>query len=239
MDTTILHIRAIMFLLSCMFLPLFAQILPVPVAVPDRHSIQGLQLTPIGAFRAYRPDRPGIPAHLHTGIDIRRPTPNYLDEPIFPIASGRVISVREDGPFAQIIIEHYFPEWGQIWSVYEHVAGILCTPGDSVHPAMPIARFMNRHELQQYGYQFDHVHLEVLKRPPKPVYPTPELPRHYFTSYSLICYNDQQLLYYYINPIQLFARLDHSQQPQRDQERALQNLSQKHNPLFLSEGENE
>jgi len=195
----ILHIFILIY-----YLPVSSQLCRVPISVPDRSPTHYLQLTAIGAYAAYRPERPGIPAHLHTGIDIRRPTKNYFDEPVYAIASGQVISVRRDGPFAQVIIEHYFPEIGRTWSVYEHIAGISCSPGDTVNPFIPIARFMNRPELEQHGYQFDHLHLEILKQPPKPALPSPELPDRLFSTYNLICYTEKDLSYYYINPLQFF-----------------------------------
>ena len=216
MDAVIHHIRAVLFIICIFCFPVFAQFFMLPVAVPDRHSMKNLTLTSIGEFGVQRPDRSGIPAHLHTGIDIQRPNTNYLNEPIYPIAPGRVISVREDGPYAQVIVEHIIPGLGQLWSVYEHVAGISCAPADSVNPMTPIARFMNRPELQRYGYQFDHVHLEILKRPPRPVLPTPALPQRFFTTYNLVCYGERELSHYYLNPIQLFIYLEDSSPPAAD-----------------------
>jgi hypothetical protein len=204
MDSVFHTIKTILFIVLILYLPVISQLCLVPISVPNRSLTDYLQLTPIGAFAAHRPERSGIPAHLHTGIDIKRPTLNYLNEPIYPIASGLVISVRHDGPFAQVIIKHEFPETGHTWSVYEHIAGISCSPGDSVNPLISIARFMNRPELEQYGYQFDHLHLEILKQPPKPVLPSPELPDRFFCTYNLICYTEKDLLFYYINPLQFF-----------------------------------
>lgn len=127
-----------------------------------------VRLTRIGEFGLLRRARPGIPAHLHTGVDIRRPSNNYLDEPVYPVARGRVVSLRGDGPYAQLIIEHRLKDSGSLWSVYEHVAGIACTLGDSVDPDRPIARFMSRTELNRHGWQFDHLHPEVMRIAPKP-----------------------------------------------------------------------
>jgi len=207
MDFVFHSIKVLYIPILIFYLPVSSQHCLVPVKVQDRSVIDDLQLTPIGAFATYRPDRPGIPAHLHTGIDIKRPDKNYFDEPIYPIASGKIVSVRCDGPFAQIIIEHDFPEIGNIWSVYEHVAGISGAPGETVNPFTPIARFMNRQELEQFGYQFDHLHLEILRQPPQPVLPTPELPHRFFRTYNLICYTEKELIYYYINPLQFFRQL--------------------------------
>ncbi|MEQ8576034.1 MAG: hypothetical protein RIB63_18350, partial [Fulvivirga sp.] len=91
----------------------------LPIDVTDRKSIYEIALTEIGEFGLKRKARPSVPEHLHTGIDIKRPGKNYLDEPIYPIADGVVISKREDGPYAQLIVEHNIN--GQyFWTVYEH-----------------------------------------------------------------------------------------------------------------------
>ena len=107
-----------------LFFDLNAQVF-LPIQAENRHSTKGLTLTSIGQFGLRRKARPNIPSHLHTGIDIKRPHQNYLDEPIYPIAAGKVISKRIDGPYAQLIIEHELNR-RKVWSLYEHIAGI-CT----------------------------------------------------------------------------------------------------------------
>lgn len=96
----------------------------LPIGVTDRQSTDGIELTAIGTFGKMRKARPGIPAHHHTGVDFKRPNNNYTDEPIYPAAKGKVISMRDDGPYAQIIIEHTMADSVKLWTVYEHVAGI-------------------------------------------------------------------------------------------------------------------
>jgi murein DD-endopeptidase MepM/ murein hydrolase activator NlpD len=86
----------------------------------------------IGQFGLMRKARPGIPAHYHTAADFMRPSGNYEDEPIFPAARGIVISQRNDGPFAQVIIEH--TESDTVWTVYEHLAGVKAVVGDTINP---------------------------------------------------------------------------------------------------------
>ena len=54
-----------------------------PVGADKRITPDEIRLTAIGDFGYPRKARPGIPAHLHTGIDIRRPVQNYNKEPIF------------------------------------------------------------------------------------------------------------------------------------------------------------
>ncbi|OGB63748.1 MAG: hypothetical protein A2Y94_05560 [Caldithrix sp. RBG_13_44_9] len=174
----------------------------LPVQVSQRTSLSEIKLTTIGAFGHIRKSRPGIPQHFHTGIDIKRPNGNYNAEPIFPLAPGRVISLRDDGPFAQIIIEHELVGTNRFWSVYEHIAGISVTLGEQVSTEEPLARFMNRKELEKYGWQFDHFHLEILKIKPRAIKPAPELTDNLYQSYNLECYSRAELTYYYYDPLE-------------------------------------
>jgi hypothetical protein len=168
---------------------------------PVRAEITEIKLSKIGQFGLLRKPRPYIPAHYHTGIDIKRPTQNYIDEPIFPIAKGKVISIRRDGPYANLIIEHDHKHI-KFWSLYEHISGILINLNDIVSPDQPIAHFMNKIELDRYGWQFDHFHLEVLKVQPLKLDPNKEHPDLLFKSYSLYCYTEKDLNKYYYNPIE-------------------------------------
>lgn len=176
----------------------------IPVNANNRESFDEIKLTAIGQFGETRIARSNIPAHLHTGIDIVRPGANYNYEPVYAIAPGRVISLRDDGPFAQIIIEHLYDDGKLIWTVYEHVAGICVKSGQSVDPLMPIARFMNREELDEYGWQFDHLHFEILKVKPRPQIPDERKPFCYFGTYCLECHNARDLHEKYIDPCGFF-----------------------------------
>jgi len=161
---------------------------------------KNIELTEIGAFGLQRSGRPNIPAHLHTGIDIKRPSMNYSTELIYPVTIGKVISKRDDGPYAQLIIEHVLNDL-KFWTVYEHIAGILVHTGDSLLPAIPIARFMNKDELNIYGWQFDHFHFEILKVKPVELKTNPELPERHFKSFTLITYSPDDLKKYFYDPV--------------------------------------
>lgn len=175
----------------------------LPVKLANRKSTEALQLTGIGEFGLIRKERPGIPAHYHTGIDIKRPNNNYEDEPIFPVTDGVVISKRVDGAYAQLIIEHKLNA-KKFWTVYEHIAGIRVNVGEPVTPASPIARFMNRYELNKHGWQFDHFHFEVLKIAPAKIKPNDARPDRYFSSYTLVSYTKEDLKKYFHHPIEFF-----------------------------------
>jgi len=172
----------------------------LPIKTTDRLSIHSISLTSIGEFGMLRKERPGIPSHFHTGIDIKRPTSNFQDEPIFPIYDGVVISIRKDGPYAQIIIEHGSSL--KFWTVYEHVAGIKVRLYEQVTPNLPIARFMNTNELNKYGWQFDHFHFEILKTKPLKLEIDNSNPERRYSSYSLTCLTSEGLNKYFYNPIE-------------------------------------
>ncbi len=175
----------------------------LPVKTIDRNSITTLALTEIGDFGLLRKERAGIPAHYHTGIDIKRPSKNYQNEPVFPIAVGIVISVRRDGPYAQVIIEHEVER--KLWTVYEHIAGITVNLYDSVSPDLPIARFMNKNELDAFGWQFDHFHFEILKIRPSKLMQRDSNPERLLSSYTLVCYSKEELNRKFYDPIEFLG----------------------------------
>lgn len=176
----------------------------LPVRLADRRSWSGVRLTPIGRFGLQRKARPGIPAHRHTGDDFRRPSPDYENEPVYPAARGTVISVRDDGPYAQVIVEHRTAGGAAVWTAYEHLAGIITGLGDTVSPENPIGRFMSRRELDRYGWQFDHLHFEVLRERPLPARPTRLLPSRRFATFGLACDRQETLDRRYYEPEAFF-----------------------------------
>lgn len=192
---------------SMLFLTFFLSInlCLLPINSANRSNIATIKLTDIGQFGVLRKAREGVPAHYHTGIDIKRPGSNFHNEPIFPITEGTVISKRTDGPYAQIIVEHSTSEL-IFWSLYEHVAGISVEVGQLVSPHRPMARFMNKDELNRYGWQFNHFHLEILKIKPIPLEPDAKHPDRFYGSYSLVCYTSQDLKKYYYNPFEFLSK---------------------------------
>jgi murein DD-endopeptidase MepM/ murein hydrolase activator NlpD len=178
----------------------------LPINIPDRKDISQIHLTAIGQFGIMRKARPNVPAHYHTGIDIKRPGSNYDAEHILPIAKGVIISKRTDGPYANLMIEHEI-NGTKFWSVYEHVAGISVRTGETVLPETPIARFMTKAELNQYGWQFDHFHLEILKVKPMQLKPSKSYPERFYNSYSLVCYTKKDLERYFYNPLDFLKNM--------------------------------
>lgn len=182
----------------------------VPIGNENRISVNAIELTEIGAFGVQRKARPGIPSHLHTGIDIKPPNENYLtDEFIYPIAKGVIISKRTDGPFAQLIIEHETQN-EIFWSLYEHITDIQVELFQPVNSDEPLARFFNAIELDQIGWQFNHFHFEILKTRPIQLRPDESNPERLFNSFTLICKTPSALANHFHSPIEfLEEKLNH------------------------------
>ncbi len=179
----------------------------IPIQTDDRANFTSIDLTNIGTFGEQRKARPTVPAHLHTGIDIKRPFQDYKENhDIYPIASGVVISKREDGPFAQLIVEHEINGLF-FWTVYEHIASIQVELFQQVDPKKPIARFFNLEELDTYGWQFDHFHLEVLRKRPMELRPDSKNPERLFNSYTLSCKDETTLNQHFYDPIEFLKKM--------------------------------
>lgn len=190
-------------LLSIMIIgPLCAQVY-LPISCSNRNSLKEVKLTPIGDYGILRKSRLHVPAHYHTGIDIQRPSSNYINEPIYPASDGIVISKRDDGPYAQLIIEHHYKNF-TFWTLYEHIAGITVNVGDQVSFKAPIGRFMSKNELNKHGWQFDHLHFEILKVKPLPIKPDHKNPQRRFNGYNLVCNTPEDLSRFYYNPSEFF-----------------------------------
>jgi hypothetical protein len=172
----------------------------LPIDAPDRGSFAGVRFTPIGAFGEPRVARAAAPAHLHAGLDFARPGKRDRESPVYPIARGEVISVRDDGPFGQIILAHPDAHRARLWSVYEHVGGLRVGLGDTASPERPMARFLDREALERHGRHFDHLHLEILRVAPRPLKPAPRTPFRRFGTYALECAAAEELMEKYQDP---------------------------------------
>jgi murein DD-endopeptidase MepM/ murein hydrolase activator NlpD len=187
-------------LIPFLFSSSFAQTWYIPANYKNVTNVNQIRLTKIGDFGLLRKARPGVPKHYHTGIDIQRPDTNYVNEPIFPACSGEIISIIDNGPYSQMIIEHKL-ETDTLWTVYEHFHVLKKEIGLKVTPVDTIGYYFNKTELNKHGWQFDHFHFEVNKIKPMPINPTKENPKRYFKSYCLICYNEKQLNERLFNPL--------------------------------------
>jgi murein DD-endopeptidase MepM/ murein hydrolase activator NlpD len=178
----------------------------VPVKTADRKSINSIKLTDIGEFGLLRKERENVPAHYHTAIDIERPNENYSHEPVFSAHAGMIISIRDEGPYSEIIIEHTMPDDEFIWTIYQHVSEIKVEVFQKVSALQVIACFMNEVELKKYGQQFNHLHFEILKLPPEQVEEDQANPFRFFAGYSIKCFTEEELNNYYFNPMKFLKK---------------------------------
>jgi hypothetical protein len=185
-------------------LPLSAQ-WRVPANYQKIDNIDQIKLSPIGQFGLQREARPGVPAHYHTGIDILRPNSNYHNEPVFPTNNGTIVSIIDDGPYSQIVIEHVF-ENHKFWSVYEHIKVVVTEINREVSWNDTIGFFFNKEELHRYGWQFNHVHFEINKIEPLKATPTEKKPVRYYKTYAIVCYTKDELNARLENPLTLLDR---------------------------------
>jgi hypothetical protein len=164
----------------------------LPLDFPNRTAVDNVKLTTIGKFGRLRTARPTVPSHYHTGADIRRPDSNYAFTPVHPAHEGTIISVLDKGPFSQIIIEHS-TDGDTVWTAYEHIHVLKFRAGTPVSPFDTIARLFDKTELSKYGWQFDHLHFEVIKKRPPRLAASKTAPDHRYTTFAITCYTEQSL----------------------------------------------
>lgn len=75
-----------------------------------------------------------------------------------------------------------------------------------IGPDQPIARFYFRDELDEYGWQFDHFHFEILKKAPIGINPSITLTDRHFVAHTLECKTPEQLNKHYYHPIEFLNR---------------------------------
>lgn len=184
-------------------IPLYAQWY-IPANYRNIADPQKLQLTKIGAFGLLRKARPTVPAHYHTGIDIVRPDSQNNRQPIFPAKEGIVVSIYDNGPFSQVVIKHTDNN-KNYWTVYEHLHVRISNVSKSVTPFDTIGYFFSKDELNRYGWQFNHVHFEILKvEPPKLTSASINSLRNYKT-FGVLCFTREELYMRQENPLEFLA----------------------------------
>lgn len=84
---------------------------------------------------------------------------------VFAAATGKVVSIYAAEPNRAIMIQHLLPTGTAIYSVYVHVTNIKVSKGDIVRNTTHIADLMTKTQLDIYGWEFNHLHFEILKKP--------------------------------------------------------------------------
>lgn len=159
-----------------------ATVWKLPLKTVDRQDWSTVRLEPDAHFKSLRAPFGPVKLHYHTGIDLQNGSVIEPGEPVYAIAAGKVIAIEDPPPQRKIVIEHVLPDENRIWSVYYHIIGEQVQVGDRVDTETIIARIMNASELDTYGWEYNHVHLEIMKKLSPPVSEYYE--RKTFTCYS-------------------------------------------------------
>jgi len=153
-------------------------------------------------FKSLRAPFGPVKLHYHTGTDIRKKNssdPNdAAGEPVYAIAAGRVIGIYDPPPQRRIIVEHRLPDETKVWSVYVHIIDEKVIIGQIVDCETIIARLMNARELDQYGREYNHVHLEIMKTKPARF-------DRFYQRETFTCYSEAEVDKYFYDP-ELFLK---------------------------------
>lgn len=170
-----------------------ATVWKLPLNTSDRQDWSTVSLEPDAYFKNLRAPFGTVKLHYHTGIDLQNRTIVIPGEPVYAIATGKVIAIEDPPPQRRITIEHLLPNGDKVWSVYIHIIDEQVKVGDIVDSETVIARLMNATELQMYGQEYNHVHLEIMKK--MPPYFADLNQRKTFT-----CYTQAEVDEYFYNP---------------------------------------
>ena len=165
----------------------------LPINTVDRQNLGTLFFEHDAHFKALRAAFDNIKQHYHTGLDIRSGRIDFAGEPVYAIATGKVIAIEDPPPQRRITIQHLLPNGKKIWSVYIHIIEETVAIGEIVDSETMIARTMNAAELEVYGSEYNHVHLEIMKKLPPPA-------SAYYQRKTFTCYTEQEVDKYYYDP---------------------------------------
>ncbi|OQX85538.1 hypothetical protein B6D60_07680 [candidate division KSB1 bacterium 4484_87] len=169
----------------------------LPLGTSNRQDLSTIYLEQDAYFEARRPSYDGIPAHLHTGIDMQINEPGGPGEPIYAIGKGKVVQITDPPPLRRIVIRHKLLRDGFIWSVYLHVIDEKVAIGDRVTAETVIARRLNKYELDYFGWKYNHLHIEIMKFPPLNTNDT-------YRRRSYTCRTKNEVEHYFIDPLLFF-----------------------------------
>jgi len=165
----------------------------LPLNTIDRQDWSTVYLEPDAYFKNLRAPFDSVKLHYHTGIDLQNGNAAIVGEPIFAVAAGKVIAIEDPLPQRRITVEHTLPDGSKVWSVYIHIIDERVVVGDWVDTETVIARLMTPSELERFGLEYNHVHLEIMKQ--MPIDATDFQHRKTFT-----CYTEQEVDEYFYNP---------------------------------------
>lgn len=141
--------------------------------------------------------------HFHTGIDIMNPK-GGLCEKIFAASRGEVVSIYTIEPNRGVMIKHILPSRETVYSVYVHVTNVQVKIGDIVTSDTVIATLMDKQQLNNFGWEYNHLHFEILKKPR-----TCEIGK--ILSYSTKCRTIKEVEKHFYNPIDFLQSMWNSE----------------------------
>jgi hypothetical protein len=170
-----------------------ATVWKLPLNTLDRQDWSTVSFERDAYFKNLRAPFGTVKLHYHTGIDLQNGAMKSSGEPVYAIATGKVIAIEDPPPQRRITIQHLLPNGEKVWSIYIHIIDEKVNVADIVDSETVIARLMNAAELEGYGQEYDHVHLEIMKKMPP-----------YFVDFNqrktFTCYSSQQVDEYFYNP---------------------------------------
>lgn len=175
-----------------------ATVWKLPLSLVDRQNWSTVVLEHDAQFKALRAPFGPIQLHYHTGVDLQNGTIIQTGEPVYAISTGKVIAIEDPPPQRRITIEHILPDGTKVWSVYIHIIDEKISVGDIVDPEIVIARLMNPAELEILGWEYNHVHLEILKKRPPSAH-------EYHQRKTFTCYTEKEVDKYFYDP-EVFLR---------------------------------
>lgn len=169
----------------------------LPLDTGDRTNWHSIAFESDAYFMASRRNSYNNQPRLHTGIDMQNGgeagTRGGPGELVYSMGPGIVLGTFDRLPNRRVVIEHTFENAPKVWTAYVHINESLVSPGEWVDAYSPIARRMNRQELRRYGEQYNHVHIEVMKK-------LPPIVNGQYQWMTFHCYAPKQVQEYFYNP---------------------------------------
>jgi len=125
----------------------------------------------------------GLKASLELGLGRNSRDPPHPEDP---------------PPQRRITIEHILPDRTKVWSVYIHIMAEKVKVGHIVNTETVIARLMNPVELENFGWEYHHIHLEIMKK-------LPPFASEFYERKTFTCYTEDEVDEYFYDPV-IFLR---------------------------------
>jgi len=175
----------------------------LPIETADRQDWATVFFEHDALFKTKRAAFTNVKLHYHTGVDIQaNGRHGKLDSPgmpIFAVAAGKVVAIEDEVPQRRITIEHKLPDGTVVWSVYCHIAEERVVTHEVVSSETIIARRMNGRELDQHGWEYNHVHLEIQKK-------LLDSEGEFYHRKTFTCYSEEDVDEYFYDPILFLKR---------------------------------